>query len=271
MADFIHLTNKTEYSLSEGALPIARIAELCQSFSMPAVGISDNNNMFGALEFSEQIAKIGVQPILGCNLKIKTPKEYLHENIEDNDLYLYLNVFSKSSEGYENLLKCVSNAYTINKGNAYVSVDDLIKFKEGLIILSGGNNSILTHSTGHMITKQSKQFVSDFKSEFNDNFYIEIQRLGSDDYRLNEEAVLNLAYDHQIPLVATNDAYFEGPEHFEAHDALMCIEKKLFVSQDNRKRLSKEHYFKSQNEMLELFYDLPEALNNRILKEKDLN
>ncbi len=264
MADFIHLTNKTEYSLSEGALPIARIAELCQSFSMPAVGISDNNNMFGALEFSEQIAKIGVQPILGCNLKIKTPKEYLHENIEDNDLYLYLNVFSKSSEGYENLLKCVSNAYTINKGNAYVSVDDLIKFKEGLIILSGGNNSILTHSTGHMITKQSKQFVSDFKSEFNDNFYIEIQRLGSDDYRLNEEAVLNLAYDHQIPLVATNDAYFEGPEHFEAHDALMCIEKKLFVSQDNRKRLSKEHYFKSQNEMLELFYDLPEALNNTI-------
>ena len=70
MADFVHLTNKTEYSLSEGALPITRIAELCQSFSMPAVGISDNNNMFGALEFSEQISKVGVQPILGCNIKI---------------------------------------------------------------------------------------------------------------------------------------------------------------------------------------------------------
>ena len=110
MADFVHLTNKTEYSLSEGALPIARIAELCQSFSMPAVGISDNNNMFGALEFSEQIAKVGVQPILGCNIKIKTPKEYLHENIEDNDLYFYLNIFSKNNEGYENLLKCVSSA-----------------------------------------------------------------------------------------------------------------------------------------------------------------
>ena len=96
-----------------------------------------------------------------------------------------------------------------------------------------------------MITKQSKQFVSDFKNEFNDNFYIEIQRLGSADYRLNEEAVLSLAYDYQIPLVATNDAYFEGPEHFEAHDALMCIEKKLFVSQADRTRLSKEHYFKT--------------------------
>ena len=193
MTDFVHLTNKTEYSLSEGALPITRIAELCQSFSMPAVGISDNNNMFGALEFSEQISKVGVQPILGCNIKVKTPKEYLHENIEDKDLYFYLNIFSKSNEGYENLLKCISNAYTLNKGDAYVRLDELIKLKEGLIILSGGNNSILTHSTGTMITNQSKQFVSDFKREFNDNFYIEIQRLGIADYRLNEEAVLNLA------------------------------------------------------------------------------
>ena len=241
MTDFVHLTNKTEYSLSEGALPITRIAELCQSFSMPAVGISDNNNMFGALEFSEQISKVGVQPILGCNIKVKTPKEYLHENIEDKDLYFYLNIFSKSNEGYENLLKCISNAYTLNKGDAYVRLDELIKLKEGLIILSGGNNSILTHSTGTMITKQSKQFVSDFKREFNDNFYIEIQRLGNVDYRLNEEAVLNLAFDNQIPLVATNDAYFEGPEHFEAHDALMCIEKKLYVSQADRPKLSKDH------------------------------
>ena len=81
MSNFIHLTNKTEYSLSEGALPIGRIAELCQSFQMPAVGISDTNNMFGALEFSERISQVGVQPIVGCNIKIKTPKEYLHENI----------------------------------------------------------------------------------------------------------------------------------------------------------------------------------------------
>ena len=77
MSDFIHLTNKTEYSLSEGALPIARISELCQAFKMPAVGITDTNNMFGALEFSEKVSSVGVQPIIGCNLKIKTPKNYL--------------------------------------------------------------------------------------------------------------------------------------------------------------------------------------------------
>ena len=77
MADFIHLTNKTEYSLSEGALPISRIAELCQAFEMPAVGISDSNNMFGALEFSTQISNVGVQPIIGCNIKIKTPNIFI--------------------------------------------------------------------------------------------------------------------------------------------------------------------------------------------------
>ena len=96
MSNFIHLTNKTEYSLSEGALPIGRIAELCQSFQMPAVGISDTNNMFGALEFSERISQVGVQPIVGCNIKIKTPKEYLHENIQNNDMYFFLNIFSKN-------------------------------------------------------------------------------------------------------------------------------------------------------------------------------
>ena len=78
MSDFIHLTNKTEYSLSEGALPIARLSELCQAFKMPAVGITDTNNMFGALEFSEKVSSVGVQPIIGCNLKIKTRKNYLH-------------------------------------------------------------------------------------------------------------------------------------------------------------------------------------------------
>ena len=90
MRDFIHLTNKTEYSLSEGALPIARISELCKVFEMPAVGISDTNNMFGALEFSEAVSGAGIQPIIGCNLKIKTPKNYLHENINDEDLHFFL-------------------------------------------------------------------------------------------------------------------------------------------------------------------------------------
>ena len=264
MSNFIHLTNKTEYSLSEGALPISRIAELCQSFQMPAVGISDTNNMFGALEFSERISQVGVQPIVGCNIKIKTPKEYLHENIQNNDMYFFLNIYSKNEKGYENLLKLMSTSYMTDNVNAYLSIDELKKYNDGLIVLSGGNNSILAHSNDSYTTSQSSLFIQDFKKIFKDNFYIEIQRLGKSNYRLNENSILNLANDHHVPLVATNDVYFEGPEYYEAHDALMCIEKKLYVSQLDRNKLSSEHYFKSQEEMSELFIDLPEAINNTL-------
>jgi len=264
MSNFIHLTNKTEYSLSEGALPIGRIAELCQSFQMPAVGISDTNNMFGALEFSERISQVGVQPIVGCNIKIKTPKEYLHENIQNNDMYFFLNIYSKNEKGYENLLKLMSTSYMTDNVNAYLSIDELKKYNDGLIVLSGGNNSILAHSNDSYTTSQSSLFIKDFKKIFKDNFYIEIQRLGKSNYRLNENSILNLANDHHVPLVATNDVYFEGPEYYEAHDALMCIEKKLYVSQLDRNKLSREHYFKSQEEMSELFIDLPEAINNTL-------
>ena len=264
MSNFIHLTNKTEYSLSEGALPIGRIAELCQSFQMPAVGISDTNNMFGALEFSERISQVGVQPIVGCNIKIKTPKEYLHENIQNNDMYFFLNIYSKNEKGYENLLKLMSTSYMTDNVNAYLSIDELKKYNDGLIVLSGGNNSILAHSNDSYTTSQSSLFIKDFKKIFKDNFYIEIQRLGKSNYRLNENSILNLANDHHVPLVATNDVYFEGPEYYEAHDALMCIEKKLYVSQLDRNKLSSEHYFKSQEEMSELFIDLPEAINNTL-------
>ncbi len=264
MSNYVHLTNKTEYSLSEGALPIARISELCQLFEMPAVGISDTNNMFGALEFSERISSAGVQPIIGCNVKVKTPKQYLFEGNDEKDAYFFLNLYAKNQDGYQNLLKIISSAYMLDRRYTSVDIKSLVKYKDGIIVLSGGNNSILKKSNSNKITKQSSLFVSDFKNEFNENFYIEIQRFGNNKYRINEEVTLNLSYDYSIPLVATNDVYFESPDHYEAHDALMCIEKKLFVSQVDRNRLSKDHYFKSQSEMASLFADLPEAILNTV-------
>ena len=90
MTNFIHLSNKTEYSLSEGAITINRIAELCESFNMPAVGITDTNNMFGALEFSDKISRYGVQPLIGCNIKVNTPLELKIDvnNLDNNFFFL---------------------------------------------------------------------------------------------------------------------------------------------------------------------------------------
>mgnify|MGYP001305794731 FL=1 len=262
MSDFIHLTNKTEYSLSEGALPISRIAELCQSFEMPAVGISDSNNMFGALEFSTQISNAGIQPIIGCNVKIKTPSEYMHESIKD--LFFEVNLYSKNNFGYQNLLKLISMAYTKNKKNSYIELNDLFNLKDGIIVLTGGKNSILKQCKNKIITNQANNFIKILKDNFNDDLYVEIQRLGKTFEILDEFSLLSLAYDNSLPLVATNDVLYESPEYYEAHDALSCIEKKLYVSQTDRPRLSDQHYFKSQNEMKELFIDLPEALYNTV-------
>ena len=264
MNNFIHLTNKTEYSLSEGALPIARLAELCNVNSMPAVGITDTNNMFGALEFSERVSSAGVQPIIGCNIKVKTPKELFHENINDNDEYFSLNVFAKNLNGYENLLNIISSSYINSKEHAYINFNEFLKKNDDIIVLSGANNSILSHSINGSITSQSNHLIEILKSSFPNNFYLEIQRIGKEYEVVDESTILLLANDHKLPLVATNSVYYEGPDHYEAHDALMCIEKKLYVSQKDRKKLSREHYFKTNSEMNELFNDLPEAINNTL-------
>ena len=262
MAEFIHLTNKTEYSLSEGALPISRIAELCQTFEMPAVAISDSNNMFGALEFSTQISKAGVQPIIGCNIRIKTPSEFIHESIKDR--FFYMNLYSKNIVGYQNLLKLISTSYMNSKKDSYIEIDNLIDLKEGIIVLTGGSNSILKQCKNKIITNQANTFIKLLKENFNDDLYMEIQRLGKGHEILDEYCLLSIAYDNHLPLVATNDVFFESPEYYEAHDALTCIEKKIYVSQSDRLRLSDQHYFKSPDEMKELFNDLPEAVHNTI-------
>ena len=262
MADFIHLTNKTEYSLSEGALPISRIAELCQTFEMPAVGISDSNNMFGALEFSTQISNAGVQPIIGCNIRIKTPSEFIHESIKDP--FFYMNLYSKNIAGYQNLLKLISTSYMNSKKDSCIEINDLISLKEGIIVLTGGNNSIFKQCKNKVITNQANVFIKLLKENFNDDLYMEIQRLGKNHEILDEYCLLSMAYDNNLPLVATNDVFYESPEYYEAHDALTCIEKKLYVSQSDRLRLSDQHYFKSPDEMKELFSDLPEAVYNTI-------
>ena len=264
MSEFIHLTNKTEYSLSEGALPISRIAELCQSFNMPAVGITDSNNMFGVLEFSEKISNAGVQPLIGCNIKIKAPKELLVENERSVNQFFFINLFSKNIDGYQNLLELISKSYMDHRENSYISFNDVLDKNNGIIALTGGKNSILAQCKNQKITKQANLFIDTLKEKFKDNLYIEIQRLNDEGSNENEQSLIAISYDKKLPLVATNEVYFERPEHYEAHDALVCIEKKQFVSQIARKRLSNQHYFKSSDEMKSLFFDIPEALLNTL-------
>lgn len=209
---------------------------------MPAVAVTDTNNMFGALEFAMAALEKGVQPIIGCQVSV------------DDEQQLVLLV--QNEEGYKNLSKLISDSYMQGDGSKKVSasIADIEKHNKGLICLSGGQVSGF---------KNEKEIIL-LKEIFSDRFYIEIQRHGLKEEEIHEEALINLAYEHNIPLVATNDTYFSSPEMHESHDALLCIAEGRYITEEDRRKVTTQHYLKSPDEMVELFKDLPEAVQNTV-------
>ena len=265
MNDFIHLNTKSDYSLSEGALTIQKIADLCADNNMPAIAVTDNNNLFGALEFSETISKAGIQPIIGAKIRIKTPNQYVIDPENDHNNYFCINLLSKNDRGYENLLFLNSISYTRHSSdNAFITLEQLFAHKEGLILLTGGYENIFNNLLFHNKYDWANSLLNNIKDEFNSNMYIEIQRIGDPVQIQSEKLLLKLSYQNEIPLVATNEVCFENPDYYNAHEALLCIDKKEYLSQANRQKFPKETYFKSSEEMLETFIDLPEAIQNTI-------
>ena len=255
---FIHLRLHSAYSLAEGALPIKLIPQLCQKNKMPAVAITDTANLFGALEFATTCAKTGIQPIIGCQVNL-----YL----EALSGYAPLILLVQTEQGYKNLLKVVSDSYlnpVTGVDKPVISLNDLQDRSAGLILLTGGHKGPL----GRLIS-QNPDAVTDFlttlKMLFDGRLYIELMRHGLAEQQRLEPKFLDLALEHNLPLVATNDVFFDQPNMYQAHDALLCIAEGRYISEDDRHRVTAEHYFKSTAEMQNLFKDLPEALENTVL------
>lgn len=264
---FIHLRVHSAYSLSEGAISVKDIAKLCAKHAMPAVALTDTNNLFGSLEFSQAITGAGVQPIIGCQLSFKPFAEQTQsgksasQRAEPDQLILY----AKNETGYYNLLQLASKAYLDPVGEApLLSYDDLKDRNDGLIALSGALHGAIGKAllTGRKDIAESA--LAMFREYFPDRFYLELQRHHLPDEMRIEPDVIALALAQNIPLVATNDAYFATKEKYEAHDALLCVAEGTYVVEENRRRLTAEHYFKSQEEMAVLFADVPEALENTV-------
>ncbi len=265
MNNFVHLNTKSDYSLSEGALTIEKIADLCSENNMPAIAVTDTNNLFGALEFSETISKFGIQPIIGAKIKIKTPNEFIIDPENEINRYFYINLLSQNEVGYENLLFLNSVSYTQNSSeNAFITLDQLFEKKEGLIALTGGYQNIFNNLLFHNKYDWASNLIKRFKKEFLNNLYIEIQRIGDPTQIQSEKLLLKLSYENEIPLVATNEVCFESPDYYDAHEALLCIDRKEYLSQINRKKFPKETYFKSAAEMSHIFADIPEAISNTL-------
>lgn len=265
---FIHLRLHTEYSLLEGAIRLKKLSALCERAKMPAVAMTDTNNMFAALEFSVTLSGAGIQPIVGCQVDLTYLSAQPGERIKKPAPLVLL---AQSEAGYNNLMKLNSCLY-IGKGGQIpqVTLDELQTYNDGLICLSGGPDGPVGMLLQTSQRPAAQALVERLAAIFPDRFYIELQRHPGDagqpeSERLSEQGHVEMAYAMDLPLVATNDVYFPTTDMYEAHDALICIADGAYVDQQaDRRRLTAQHYFKSQQEMVALFADLPEAIENTI-------
>ncbi len=245
---FVHLHVHSAYSLAEGAIKIKDLVKQCVKRKMPAVAVTDTNNMFGAMEFALEASKNGVQPVLGCQAVL-----------EGRQIVLLV----QNEVGYQNMCKVISTAYM--EGEAVdISHDYLAQHSEGVICLSGGLKGSIGQHLFHGQADKAAEEVEKLKALFGDRFYIEIQRHDLPEEDKIETAQIDLAYKYDVPLVATNDCYFMDRAAHEAHDALLCIAEGRYVSESDRRKVTAEHSFKSAEEMVELFSDLPEAVQNTV-------
>ena len=269
---FIHLRTHTAYSLLEGALPVKGIAKLARKDAQPALAITDRNNLFGALEFAETLAGEGIQPIIGATLLLGTeageepggPRR--PGNGTPPTLLGSIALLAKDEEGYGNLLHLTSAAF-LDHGEAastHVTLEELARWGAGLIALTGGPEGPIDGFLRAGGDAPARDLLESLHGIFGNRLYVELQRHGTETESQTEPALLQLAYDLGLPLVATNQCFFPAREDFEAHDALICIAEGRYIPEDDRRKLTPEHYFKSRAEMMALFADLPEALNNTI-------
>ncbi|HEY4141337.1 MAG TPA: DNA polymerase III subunit alpha [Pseudolabrys sp.] len=265
--DFVHLHVHSSYSLLEGALPIARLAELAKGDKQAALALTDTDNMFGALEFSEKLAGYGIQPIVGCALAIDfADTDHGARNANATPERSRLVMLAASDAGYRSLMRLASRAFIDSPANEppRLKLEWLEGETEGVIALTGGPGGPLDFAIAAGQSHLAATRLDALVKLFGDRLYVELQRHGTPNERVSEPLLIDLAYSKNLPLVATNEPFFATVADHEAHDALICIAEGRVVSQGDRRQLSPEHRFKTRAEMCELFADLPEALASTV-------
>jgi len=260
---FIHLRVRSAYSLLEGATRADALGKLAAGHGMPAVAIADRANLFGALEFSVTAKDIGVQPIIGCALPVRGIGGRAPERWARTPTVVLL---AQSEAGYLNLSALSSMAFLEADGLEEPSVpwSEVAAHSEGLILLSGGTDGPVDPLFAAGRTSEGEAALAAMAEAFGDRFYIELQRHGLASQAAAEPGLVAYAYAHDLPLVATNDVYFPTADLYTAHEALLCIADGAFIGQDERRRVTPEHWFKPAADMRSLFADLPEACDNTI-------
>jgi len=266
---FVHLRVHSAYSLLEGALPVKKIVAHAVADATPAIAITDTNNLFGALEFSQYAVKDGIQPLVGCQLDVAFGDESQdasrgHQRRQGPEVFPLV-LIAATEAGYGNLVRLVSRSYLENGPGdpVHAPLEWVAALAEGLICLTGGPRGAI----GTALKRDHAQLAEDrllaLKRIFGDRLYVELERAEGYD-RVVEAKTIDLAYTHELPLVATNEAFFPSRDDYEAHDALIAIAEGSVIAVDDRRRLAPDNFLKGQAEMSALFADLPEAIDNTI-------
>ena len=260
---FVHLRVRSAYSLLEGAIKADQIGKLAAAIGMPAAAIADRANLFGALEYSSYAKDAGVQPIIGCAIPVVGIGGGPTERWARAPTVMLL---AQNELGYLNLSELSSIAYldSAELPEPVVPWAKIAEYSEGLILLSGGTDGPVDALYAAGKNTEASAALAEMHRVFGDRFYVELQRHGLPKQAAAEPGLVNWAYDNDVPLVATNDVYFAKENFYDAHDALLCISDGSFVGQDERRRVTPEHWFKPAADMRKLFSDLPEACDNTL-------
>jgi DNA polymerase-3 subunit alpha len=260
---FVHLRTRSAYSLLEGAIKADALGKLARGAGMPAVALADRANLYGALEFSVATKEAGVQPIVGCALPVTGIGEKLPERWARLPTVVLL---AQNETGWRNLTELSSAAYldVAPTDEPHVPWARVVEKSEGLILLSGGPDGPVDTLFASGRVPDAVKALAEMHQVFGDRFYVELQRHGLASEASAEPGLVAYAYEHDAPLVATNDVYFAEAKTYRAHEALLCIADGAFLGQDERRRVTPEHWFKSAAEMRKLFADLPEACDNTL-------
>jgi DNA polymerase III subunit alpha len=251
--NFNHLKIHSQYSICEGAIKIDDLKDFSKENKIRSLGLCDTTNLCGALEFAEKLSKVGTQPIIGTQI-----------NFSYGDTTGLLPLFALSEIGYKRIIELSSLSFLKNDevSDPHLDFEELLKHDEGIALFSG----TVLGFFGQLFNKGKFSEIEDLykklKSTYDDRFYIEIQRHGDQNEISFEKYNLNKSNDLEIAIIATNEVFYMSKDMHEAHDALICIKDKTYVNEKNRNKFTDQHYFKNDIEMSELFFDVPEALEN---------
>ncbi|MBO9517303.1 MAG: DNA polymerase III subunit alpha [Porphyrobacter sp.] len=257
-APFVPLRILSSYSMLEGAIDPKAIAKLAKERGYPAIAICDRNGLYGSTAFASACKAEGIQPIVGTLLGVSRGAEGPID---------YLPLYAQDETGWNNLCHLVSRAHLDRplELDPHVAIDDLEGHTDGLIALTGAGEGAVTRLLADGRTERARDMVERLSGLFPGRLYLEVARRGSQAEDAAEDALVDLAYALDLPLVATNPANFGEPHMHSAHDAMLCIANSTHIDSADRPRSSPEAFIKSAAMMEELFADLPEATANTLV------